>query len=161
MHRNTRHHRKFGWPELWLVCLIVLAVGPPTVWWQRQYKPDWKKTAGHITASESKRVHYNAQDYRMLARVSYEYTVGMAKYTGNFDGFWPEIGSPNALAPAEIDTLKQPKKEVVVFYDPDHAERSTLHLDNTTVSPFWVVLTAAGLAIAGAYTFFVYPAWRG
>ena len=139
---------------------MALAIAPATIWWGQHFTPEWKQTAGYITSSEVSRTHYNAQDYRAKANVSYEYSVGMAKYVGRFEGFWPEVGSPNALAPSEIDNLKVPKKAVVVFYDPGRVERSTLHPNSGDTSPFWIVLTAAGLCIAGAYTFFVYPAWR-
>ncbi|NUM54477.1 MAG: DUF3592 domain-containing protein [Candidatus Hydrogenedentes bacterium] len=159
-HRVSRRHRKIGWPEVWLIGVVALAIFPATVWWQQQYKPEWKRTGGQITSSELTRSHYNAQDYRTIAKVTYRYSVGMAKYTGRFDGLWPEVASPNALAPAEIDKLKEPNREVIVFYDPADAARSTLHPDTSGPSPLWIVLAAAGLCIAGAYTFLIYPAWR-
>ena len=159
-HRVRRSRKKVGWPEVWLVCSIALAIAPVTVWWRQHYKPEWKKTSGHITSSEFSRAQYNAQENRTKTKVSYEYLVGMAKYAGRFDGYWPESGSPNALAPTEIDTLKEPQREVFVFYNPADPARSTLHPDANGVSPLWIVLIAACLCIAGAYTFVVYPAWR-
>lgn len=158
--RAIRRHKKVGWPEVWLACSVALAVVPATLWWRQQYAPEWKRTAGTIASSDFARVHYNAQDYRTKARVSYEYSVGMAKYAGVFDGFWPEVGGPNALAPSDIEQLQTPHKEVFVFYDPDNPARSTLHPEQTGSSPLWPVLTIAGLCLAAAYTFIAYPAWR-
>ncbi|MCC6796406.1 MAG: DUF3592 domain-containing protein [Candidatus Hydrogenedentes bacterium] len=159
-YRARRRHRKLGWPEVWLVSFVVLALAPAMAWWSEQYQPDWMKTAGNITSVEFQRVHYNAQDYRTKVDVTYDYIVGMGKYLGEFHGYWPEVGSPNALAPSEIEKLKEPKCEVFVFYDPGNIEHSTLHPKDGKSSPLWIVLTVAGLCIAGAYTFFVYPAWR-
>ena len=160
LHRVTRRHKKLGWPEVWLVCSVALAIAPATIWWQQHYKPEWKKTGGRIASSEISNMHYNAPANRTKVKVSYEYSVGMAKYVGHFDGYWPAVGSPNALAPSEIDQLKGPTKELVVFYDPSNAAHSELHPGSGKASPFWLVLAAAGLCIAAAYTFFVYRAWR-
>jgi hypothetical protein len=159
-HRVRRSRKKLGWPEAWLVCSIALAIVPATVWWRQHYKPEWKQTTGQITSSELSNMHYNAETNRTKAKVSYEYTVGMAKYMGHFDGYWPAVGSPNALAPSEIEKLTEPKKELIVFYNPANAARSELHQGSGKASPFWLVLAAAGLCIAGVYTFLVYPAWR-
>ncbi len=159
-HRARRRHRKLGWPEVWLVSLVVIAFAPAMAWWNEQHQPDWVKTSGNVTAAEFQRMHYNAQNYLTKVDVTYDYTVGMGKYSGEFNGYWPEVGGPNALAPSEIETLKEPKREVVVFYNPANVERSTLHPNARKSSPLWIVLTVAGFCIAGAYTFFVYPAWR-
>lgn len=145
---------------MWLVCVAALAIAPATVWWKQQFKPDWKQTAGHITSSEIQRVQYTPRDYRPITKVSYEYSVGFANYTGKFDGFWPEVNSPNALPAEDIDSLKTPKREVIVFYDPANAARSTLHPVGSGASPLWIVLALTGMCIAAAYTFLVYPAWR-
>lgn len=158
--RASRHHKKIGWPEFGLLCAVVLAIAPATMWWRQYYVPEWRRTGGQITACETSRVHYNAQDYRAKAIVSYRYTVGVAQYTGRFEGFWPEVGGPNALPPSAVDQLKDGNREIVVFYDPANPSRSRLHPEDATTSPFWPVLTAAGLLMAGAYTLIAYPAWR-
>jgi len=159
-YRATRRHKRMGWPEVWLVISIALAVAPATVWWRTQYQPEWRTTAGEITSSTFTRVHYNAQDYRVKVQASYTYTAGLVNYAGSFDGFWPEVGSPNAHAPEDVERLVAPRAPVAVYYNPAYPARSTLYRQPSGASPLWPVLTAAGLCVAGAYTLIVYRAWR-
>ena len=159
-YRPSRKHRKIGWPEFWLVCLFAATVTPATIWWQQHYKPAWQKTGGVVRSWEISKMHYNALDYRTKAKVEYEYLVGVVKYVGQFEGFWPEVGTPNAVTPAELQAASQIGKELVVYYDPNHPERSQPFQEDTGPGLIWMILSAAGLACTIFYTFAVYPHLR-
>ncbi|HRI88299.1 MAG TPA: DUF3592 domain-containing protein [Candidatus Hydrogenedentes bacterium] len=156
MHRSRRSHRKFGWPEFWFLVLVASVIGSATIWWQQHLRPKWRETAGVILEWQGSSAGANAKK----ANVTYEYTVGLTKYTGKFDGFWPEMGTPNAIARDRIGEMPKPGAKIVVYYDPNDDSRSDIMPHGAKPSPLLLTLSIALACAVAGYTFVVYPAWR-
>jgi hypothetical protein len=143
-----------------LFCALVLAVAPLTVLWVSLNQPAWPGTGGYVVHGEIHTTHYNAQDYKQKVTVSYEYAVGGGTYTGEFIGLWPDVGSPNALPPNEIDAVTERGHPLTVYYNPRNPGRSRLHTRGTENRLSYILIAGCCVVLAGVYCFAVYPAWR-
>jgi len=138
----------------------LAAIAAATSYVRAYYQPEWRQTAATVLHAEVKDTHYNAQDYRPKVTVSYEYVAGLTTHRGQYVGFWPEMGGPNALVPSELRKLTEPGHTLVAFFDPRDPSRSELHphLRGPTLVHF--LTTVAGIVLAGGYALFVYPRLR-
>jgi len=158
-HLPTRRHRS-GLPDFLLVFAILAAIVPLTAVWFSINQPDWPEAGGWITSGNVVKTHYNAPDYKEKVTVAYEYVIGGATYTGEFVGLWPEVGSPNALPPAELENVTQHGYPLTVFYDPDDPTRSRLHTRGHDDQLSLILIAGCCVILAGVYAFVVYPVWR-
>jgi hypothetical protein len=150
-----------GFPEFLLVCALVLAVAPLTLFWVMLNVPEWPATGGWVVSGEVATTHYNAQDYARKVSVAYEYRIGSVTYKGEFVGLWPSVGSPNALPPQEIEAITHQGHPLTVFYNPNDPSRSRLHTRGNENRLSLLLLSGCCVALSGIYCFFVYPVWRG
>ena len=72
LHQRRRLQRP-GLPELVALLLVALAVVPAGLWWQRNTRPDYSKTAGRVKECEIRLTHYNATN--LLKKVRLEIAV--------------------------------------------------------------------------------------
>ena len=158
-HLHSRY-RKAGLPEVLLVCAMILAVAPLTLVWFSLNQPEWPGTGGWVLSGEIVTTHYNAPDYKQKATVHYEYLIGGASYKGEFVGFWPDVGSPNALPVTELDRLKQKGYPLTVFYNPSDPSQSRLHTRGHDDQLILFLIAGFCVGLAALYAFVVYPAWR-
>ncbi|MCC6698282.1 MAG: DUF3592 domain-containing protein [Candidatus Hydrogenedentes bacterium] len=157
---SRRRFRKLGFPEFLLVCALLLAVAPLTLFWLFLNVPEWPATGGWVVSGEVESTHYNAQDYARKVNVAYEYRVGSVAYKGAFVGLWPGVGSPNALAPENIKSVTEQGHPLTVFYNPNDPSRSRLHTRGTENRLSLFLIAGCCVALSGIYCFLVYPAWR-
>jgi hypothetical protein len=152
--------RKTGLPEFLLVCAIVMAVAPLTFVWISLNQPEWPAAGGWVLSGEIVTTHYNAPDYKEKVTVNYEYLVGGANYRGEFVGLWPDVGSPNALLPDELERITRKGHPLTVFYDPTDPARSRLHSRGHDNQLSLILIAGCCVVLAGAYAFVAYPALR-
>lgn len=152
--------RKAGLPEFLLVCAILLAIVPLTLAWVSLNQPEWPAAGGWVLSGEIVNTHYNAPDYKQKVTVNYEYLVGSANYKGEFIGLWPDVGSPNALPPDELEKITQKGHPLTVFYDPSNHARSRLHTRGHDDRLSLILIAGCCVVLAGVYCFVAYPAWR-
>ena len=158
--RRKRHRRKPGFAEVLFVLALVIALFPVSYWWAHLNQPNWNRAPGSIVSGVILNTHYNAERYDPKVSAQYQYLVGTVTYQGSYEGFWPEVGSPNALPPDRLEEVSKPGHPLVVSYDPGNPGRSVLHpiLQESQLTYF--LLTVAGLLVGGGYCLVVYPAWR-
>ncbi len=152
--------RKAGLPEFLLVFAMIAAIVPLTVVWYSLNQPDWPAAGGWVLSGKIVNTHYNAPDYKQKVTVDYEYLIGGANYKGEFVGLWPDVGSPNALPPSELEKITQKGYPLTVFYDPDDPTRSRLHTRGHDDQLSLILIAGCCVVLAGVYAFVVYPAWR-
>ncbi|MBX7258281.1 MAG: DUF3592 domain-containing protein [Candidatus Hydrogenedentes bacterium] len=158
--RKRHRWRKPGIAEVLFVLAVVVAMLPISYWWLRLNRPVWNNAPGSILSGKILSTHYNAERYDPKVRAQYQYLVGTVTFQGTFEGFWPEVGSPNALPPDRLEEITKPGHPLVVAYDPANPQRSVLHplLEESQLKYF--LLSVAGLLVGGAYCLIIYPAWR-
>ncbi len=147
---QKRHLRRPGVAE-------ALALG--VLWWQTHALLAWQLAQGVITDVAIEPTHYNAIDVRNKVSVSYSYEVGDADYDGYWQGFWPEAGSPNALASHEIYLLDE-GRAITVLYDPSAPANNELHFTGSAASVQYAMLFVVGLIACMFYMTRVYPRLR-
>lgn len=159
LHRKKSFLRP-GLPELSGAALLVGTLFCCVLWLVSAARPEWIETGGTVLYCEIRPTHYNAQDYRPKVDVTYEYLVGSVRFEGRWDGFWPELDSPNALLPEQLDLLKEEGHPLVILYNPDDPTESSPHYPFPNDRMIYASLIAAGVLATGLYFIFVYPAWR-
>ena len=157
--RQTRHKKRFGLPELIAIVLAVGVVLTATWWWEANSFPTHREADGILTRAETHLEHYNAADLRLKTSVDYEYHAEGRAFTGHWEGFWPEVGDPNARPEDRFAEIVK-GLHVVVQYDLFDPSRSTIHpLANGLPSlPSFVVTLMCILALT--YCLIGYPALR-
>lgn len=158
--RKRRHRRKPGVAEVLFILALFAAVTPISFWWMRLNRPIWNNAPGSIVSGTVLSTHYNAERYDPKVRAQYQYLVGTVTFRGTFEGFWPDVGSPNALPPERLQEITAPGHPLVVAYDPENPRRSVLHPIVEESQLKYFLLTVAGLMLAGGYCLVIYPAWR-
>lgn len=159
-HARTAPRRRTGWPEVGLLAVLGLAIVLATSWWSQHYRAAWPSVGGVVVSASLAPKHYNAEDYRTHVVVDYEFTVGMARFTGRFDGHWPAVGGPNALPPEELESRLKAGTPVQVYYHPSDPARSVLHPERVKASPYLFLAMLVAIGMATLYTFVVYPRLR-
>lgn len=148
-------------PEFLVLVLVGLAIIPATYWWRANLLPKYKEAEGYVLDCDIKLTHYNAPDVRKKVDITYEYNVGPGRYVGSWSGYWPQIQSPNALAPDKIDTLRDKGRRITVLYDPGNPAHSLLHYPDQGLARITGIAAIAALGAAILYCCAIYPAWRG
>lgn len=121
---------------------------------------EWSETSGSITDGRYSSVHYNAPANETKVEVVYEYKVDGIDYTSRWAGFWPAVGSPNALNPDQIPSLLEGGHAIRVQYDPLNPSRSDLHPQSGFLPIFLAGLFLVGLVGTFVYGMVVYPKLR-
>ena len=159
LHQRRRLQRP-GLPELVALLLVALAVVPAGLWWQRNTRPDYSKTAGRVKECEIRLTHYNATNLLKKVRMTYTYGVGAGTLTGTWEGYWPSADSPNALPQNKLDDLRTKDYPLVVLYDPADPRKSRLHYPNTGPHTMYGVVALAAALGAVVYLAAGYPMWK-
>ncbi len=158
LHQKSRR-QPLGLPEGVLLLFIACSAAALFLW-QRSENIKYSNTQGHVLACDISWTHYNAADMRQKVALTYQYEVDGATHTASWAGFWPEDHSPNALAPGQLNTLRNTDRVLTIFYDSANPSRSFLHPSEGRFTRF-----AGGIAIGMCvwtlvYCTVVYPAWK-
>ena len=156
---QARHNKKFGLPELIAILLAGFVVLAATWWWESNTIPSHREADGILTRAETHLEHYNAADLRLKTSVDYEYHAEGRMFTGHWEGFWPEVGDPNALTEDRFSEIVK-GMHVVVQYDLFDPSRSTIHPLAEGLPSLPAVLALTACIAALAYCLFGYPALR-
>lgn len=160
MFRRRRTLGRVGGPEVLGLLLLALAAAVVVVWFRVSFFSSWRETTGHVAQGEVV-PPYNRMDPREPeVKLAYTYEVDGKQYAGNYDGFWPEGGGPNALLDERVEALTQPGHALRVHYDAEHPERSRLLHPGHAAEATYLVVAAALLFLAGSYWMLAYPRLR-
>lgn len=159
MAHGHRQYR-FGLPEftgaMLVISLIALGIGSLLT----NTAPVWIETSGRIVSCTITNTHYNAVDTQPKVTLTYAYEVGDNNYSQRWEGFWPDIYSPNALAPSAIESLKDPEHPLLVLYNPENSAESSIHgvPNRRHIAYTW----ATGISALLTFFYFVrvYPHWK-
>lgn len=158
--RRRKTRERPGLPEFVAVCLLALALVSVLAWRQGDAGGGWPEAPGHVMSATIRPTHYNAPDYRPKVSVTYEYTVNGVAHRGYWEGYWPEMNSPNALLPEERRLLEESGFPLVVMYDPDEPARSRLHDPPGERRILLGVASVVAFLAAAVYFVRIYPAWK-
>lgn len=157
--RQSKHKSKFGLPEIVAILLAVLVIFAATWWWESNTIPTHREADGILTQAETHLEHYNAADMRLKTSVDYEYHAEGRMFTGHWEGFWPEVGDPNALPEERFKEIVK-GMHVVVQYDVFDPSRSTIHPLADGLPDLPAALALVTCFAAMAYCLIGYPALR-
>ena len=158
--RRRRHHTRPGLPEFVEIALVILAIAGAGLWWRNVDHEVWPNTVGSVLSCDIQNMHYNATQYANRVDIRYEYTAGGRPYLGHWTGYWPIMGSPNALPRARMNELKTKGFPLTVMYNPANPSRSRLHDTPAGLRPAFAAMTLIAIALSFAFTVFIYPRWR-
>lgn len=158
--RRRRHRKRLGLPEYVEVALVVVAIASAGLWWRNVDHEVWPNTVGNVLSCKIESLHYNATRYANLVDIRYEYSAGGRPYLGHWRGYWPIVGSPNALPRTRMNELKTKGFPLTVMYNPANPSRSRLHDTPAGLRPAFAITTLVAIALSFAFTAYVYPKWR-
>ncbi len=139
---------------------VLLAAIPAGLWWHGLTAEYWPRAGGRVLTSAIQLTHYNAEVSGAKVRVTYQYEVDGGMFTGEWAGFWPEAGSPNAMAPRQVERQLREGASLIVLYNPANPAQSDLHHPDGARQVLYSALLIFGLAVAVFYCRRIYPAWR-
>ncbi len=159
LHQRRRFERP-GLPEVVGIALVVFTGLAALLWWQGNTRPRLLPTSGKVVECSMRLTHYNATAMRNKVAMTYEYSVGGARHTGSWEGFWPVSDSPNALPPDEVPSLQKKGYPLVVLYEPGNPGSSSLHQPLDRVNHFRRMTTCILGAVTLLYLAIGYPSWK-
>lgn len=157
---GKRRHIRYGIPDAVALGLIVLVVLCAVVWAQSNLEPAWDQAPGSVVACELIKREYGGAAEPEQVRLTYEYHVQGHAYTGNWEGFWPQAHSPNALPRSELAQLRTAGFPLTVAFNPADPAMNVLHRDAKTKPQFYPWLTLGLLGITVVYLLRIYPLWK-
>lgn len=160
LHQN-KHLERLGLPEFLGLAILACAAVGITLWWQdRDERPGYLQTDGHVVEGRVSLVHYNATALSSKVSVTYSYSVGERSYTGSWVGFWPDDNSPNAASQDRLNEVCAKGHPLIVFYDPDNPSENYIHPAERGNQILLQGFALATCALALVYWSALYPAWR-
>ena len=160
---RQRHRRggAIGWPEALFVILVIATISPGLGLAIRpQEGAVFQEAPGYVTSGTRESVHYNAQPNEQKVTITFEYIVDGLNYDGRWSGFWPSLGSYNAVDPDNINSLLSGNVPITVMYDPEDPSVYQIHPES---SLGWIVLMflfGAGCVATFVYATVIYPRLR-
>lgn len=159
LHQRNKRQLRFGLAELVALLLVLLALAPALLYWRASLEPAWRQTVGTVVASSIDPVEYSRDPRSRQVELTYEYTAHGQSFTGNWQGFWPQVHSPNALPHSQMDRLK-PGHTLKVYFDPVQPSENLLHYTGSIRPATYGRITMGALVLVLAYFVAVYPRWR-
>lgn len=157
---GLRQHKRFqapAWPEFLALALAALCAGVLLAWGKNRVEPNWSKADGQVIAAQTQLTHYNAAALYDKVTISYEYFVDGIRYTGSWEGLWPELGSPNALTHDELPKLCVQGYPLTIFYEPTNPEKHVLHYAESSLEKIQGEVAFALFIAVLFYFLKVYP----
>ena len=157
-----RRKRKFHFrpPELVAFFVVGIAVISAALWAHENFQPNWQESPAVVTYGDVYNRSYSASAIPDQVHVTYQYDVLGQTYTDIWNGYWPQAGSPNALATERLPNLRQRGYPLSIVFDPANPARNVLHYAGTDYAQTYERIGLAAMLLALGYLAKVYPAWK-
>ncbi len=147
-------------PEIVAALLVLATAGSALLCATSRGRSQWRETSGRVSHGEVVASRDRARPADAKVRVNYEYQVEGVDYRGEYKGFWPGAGSPNALPLDELERLTKEGHSLRVRYRAEDPGSSQLHFSGRSRSVAMLIFASFVGMVCLAYLLLVYPKWR-